>query len=226
MRTALVEGFEVVASPSAPKRGVCPACGEEVELRSTNGRWYYRHRNGGGIGCIRRMKPPRAETVVRPGLPGDPYRAVGVEAVVRAMQAARRGNVPAALALAFSPLVACVLDTIGRSPEDLVERVVPEGVQTAPLLVTEDEAAVLKAVAARPGPIFDPRPRHDGHIRELVRLRWYVPLPGVFGPARRAMVARILRHPGVIRAYGLGALGWWQARMTGHGLTVQALRGD
>lgn len=222
MKTALVEGVEVAASPSAPRWGVCPACGEEVELRSTNGRWYYRHRSGGGVGCALRMKVPRSETVVRPGLPGDPYRAIGVEAVVRAAWAARRGNVPAALALAFSPLVARVLDTIERSPEELVERVVPGGDRTAPLLVTDDEAAVLEAVTAEPGPIFDPRPYHDGHIQDLMKLRWYVPLPGVFGPARRAMVLRILRHPGVVRAYGLGDLAWW-LEAVGDRVVVKAL---
>lgn len=215
MKHALVGGVAVRAGPEAllPGRGqpqptpLCPSCGEPVELRHRRGTWHYRHVRGAGARCPLRAKPV-SDGRPGPGLPnGDPDIVLAMAVVERAVRSAREGDLSAILMLAFGPLAHLVLDAAGLTPEEILDRIVPQrGEPSSVALVTEDEAAVLEAVRKAPGPVFDLRRRHRDGARALERLDWYVPLWPA-GPARRRMVRRVLGM--VERAYVLGTWKEW-----------------
>ena len=206
MRFALADdGAVIQAGPDAPPEARCPACGEPVELHLGHG-GYYRHAMGAGADCPLRKKPPgKSRLKARVLQSGDPYTALAVDSVVQAVERARRGSVEAILALAFSPVVYLALDVVGLDPEEVLDIVVPPGQGTPEVLVSDDEATVLEAVQVLPGPIFDVRSWHDGHLAELEALGWYVPLWPV-GPARARMVRRVLGL--AERVYVLGKTEW------------------
>ena len=62
MRKAMVDGDLMAASPEAPERATCPACGGEVakrKRRRSDGKvtWFWRHQPGEGYGCPKRYDP-------------------------------------------------------------------------------------------------------------------------------------------------------------------------
>ncbi len=195
MKTALsIDGRPLRASLRAPLRAICPCCGEPVELRYQKNRWYWRHVGGAGARCSRRAKPPRGDEPTQ--LDGDPYELLGMELAERTVRQARRGNVQAALALAFSPVIAMALDRVGVAPEEVLAIVVeakrPCG--QPDILVTEDAALVQREAARQPGPIFDLRPHNTPNTpgsSQIEASPWYVSLYPV-GPATVVLVRQIL----------------------------------
>jgi len=151
-------------------------------------------------------KPEEPEPVLPQG---DPHLVLAMAAVEGAVVAARQGSLPAVLDLAFSPVVHQAMGAVGLAPEVVLDMVVPPRHQETPrVLVTNDERAVLAAAAEAPGPIFDIRPWHDGHMAELATSPWYIPLSRPVGPARVRMLRRVLRL--TRQAYGLGNLHEWK----------------
>lgn len=192
MKTALsIDGRPLRASLRVPLHAICPCCGEPVELRYQKTRWYWRHVGGAGATCSRRAKPPRGDEPTQ--LDGDPYELLGMELAERTVRQARRGNVQAALALAFNPLIAMALDRVGVAPEEVLAIVVeakkPCG--QPEILVTEDAALVQREAARQPAPIFDLRPHDACGYSPMEALPWYVSLYPV-GPATVVLVRQIL----------------------------------
>jgi hypothetical protein len=224
VKRALLDGVTVHASPGAPPEATCPRCGEPVELRGLPGTPYYRHVPGAGANCPLRKKPIREQPrrpQPMPSLPeGDPRLVLVVATVVRALDAARRGSLPAILDLAFSRTVHLALDWLDLTPGELLDHVAPgEGGDGLPelLLVTEDEARVLEAVRRQPAPVLDVRSWHDGHLRELEELDGYVPLWPI-GPARLRLLRRVLGR--LEEVYVLGTPGEW-AEVVGRARSVE-----
>ena len=219
MKTALVEGIEVEADLTAPAEATCPTCGDPVTLRvwqrGDDESWYYLHDRGKGANCPRRQgRATEVDSVARQ-VEGDPYRVLALAVAEETVTAARRGDVRAILSLAFSPLVQLALATVDLSPEEVMDTVLPNPpLRRRPLqvVVSDDEGMVLDALMGRPGPVFDLRARHNGHLKALVGSAWYVPLPKPLDLTQAEMVRRVLEW--AKRVYVLGGWERWQTILT------------
>jgi len=219
MKTALVDGIEVEASLTAPAEATCPTCGDPVTLRvwqrGDDEVWYYLHDRGKGVNCPRRQGRAMEVDSVARQVEGDPYRVLALAVAEETVIAARRGDVRAILSLAFSPLVQLALATVDLSPEEVMDVVVPPPPlrqQAFQVVVTDDEKVVLDALKRRPGPVFDLRARHNGHLKALVGSAWYVPLPEPIDLIQAEMVRRVLEW--AKRVYVLGGWERWQTILT------------
>jgi hypothetical protein len=215
MKTALVDGIEVQADPTAPAEAICPTCGDPVALRvlqrGDDEIWYYLHDRGMGANCPRRQGRAMRVDSVASQVRGDPYRALALAVAEGAVVAARRGDLRAILSLAFSPLVHAALSVVDLSPEEVMDTVVPPPPirrQALQVVVANDEGTVLDALKRRPGPVFDLRGRHNGHLKALAGSAWYVPLPEPVGLTQAEMVRKVLEW--AKRVYVLGGRERWK----------------
>jgi len=209
VKKAIVNGHPVQAGPNAPAEGLCPACGDPVELRSLKETWYYRHREGYGQYCgkrertmFRRIAEYASETPVV-----DPPTALAMAITEITVKDTRQGSLPALLSLAFSEVIHRTLDVVDLSPEEVLDRLVPQEQKRLKthVLITDDEVRVLKAVRRSPGPVFDLRGMRP--LKRLEQLPLYVPLdPGAHDQLR--MVGRVMSQ--VDRAYVLGDEATWR----------------
>ncbi len=219
MKTALVDGIEVDACLTAPAKATCPSCGDPVALRGwqrgDDESWYYLHDQKMGANCPRRQGRAMRVDSVAPQVERDPYRVLALAVAEETVVAARRGDVRAILALAFSPLVHLALSVVNLSPEEVMDAVVPPPPvrrHALKVIVANDEEVVLDALKRRPGPVFDLRDRHNGHLKALAGSAWYVPLLEPVGLTQAEMVRRVLKW--AKRVYVLGEWKRWQNILT------------
>ncbi|MCP4590635.1 MAG: hypothetical protein GY842_07820, partial [bacterium] len=131
-----------------------------------------------GANCPRRQDRAMRVDAVAPQVERDPYRVLALAVAEETVTASRRGDLRAILALAFSPLVHLALAVVDLSPEEVMDMVVPPPPvrqQALQVIVANDEEVVLDALKRRPGPVFDLRGRHNGHLKALAGSAWYVP---------------------------------------------------
>lgn len=186
MKTALLAGETIQATPEAPKTAVCPRCGKPVELkfltRDSQRIWYYRHCSEG---------PPRRPTKTEQ-VNGDPLKIIASTAVERTIEAARRGDLNALLSLAFSPFVHQVLTLIDLSPEEVLHVVAPIEIGPTFAVVFNVDLQTASRMASRT-PVFDLSPELGEHRNKLEGRSCYVPLDRI-SPWQARMIQRVLKR--------------------------------
>ena len=118
MKSAMSGGVEVRAAEGAPKRAICPACREPVNLRyQRKGGWYYRHALGAGAGCPLRARAKRSNRRPPKLVRGSPELTLAVKITARAAGDALEGDEVALAWLVEHPLPRITLDVLGIDPD-------------------------------------------------------------------------------------------------------------